>query len=247
MKEKPKHPTRIAQGRDLINAAYTLKLPAKRVLLMCLAQLNASDKPDDHNGEFVLTAAQYRDLWGGDKAKTSRDMKAGVKELKSNWLKFLLNDGVYEEKEIPWLVSIEHGSAGTPAAIHRIMFNPVVMPFMRELEKGFALFNIRDCAPLSSTNQIRLYEDLALRKSFGWWNTTLDDFAARYQLSSSSLSRPSDFKRNFLDTAIEQINLNTGLKVVYSNQGREFKFTIADTKKAAKLGGAVAAAAGDDQ
>ncbi|EHK8991127.1 replication initiation protein [Escherichia coli] len=242
--EKAPPATRVAQGRALLDSAYSLKLSSKRILLMCLAQLNANENPSAHNGEFFISATEYRKIFGGSQPKSSTDVRAGVEELYDASVRFLLpDDDEYEEGEMRWIFRREIHDEGKSTAKHKLYFNPFVMPFMKELERGFAQYNLKDCSSLTSTNQIRLYEDLSLWRNTGWWNTTLDDFENRYQLSASLTSRPAEFKRRFLDLAIAQINTSTPLLISYSSEGRKFRFTIVDKKKAEKLGGVVAATA----
>lgn len=226
-KKVAKHPASIASGRPLLNSVYSVKIPAKRVLLMCLAELNKRPEPEKDNRVFEITATTYHDIFGIDPADARKEVKAAVKELHDSNVIFQ-QDGKYGVKEVKWLHAVEHTGARTPQAAHRITIHEDVMPFLRDLESGFAKFNIQDVKGLSSVNQIRLYEDLMLYRNSATksWTTSIDDFAKRYQLAPSIISRAANFKQKFLDIAIKTINESTPIQVSYVANGRDIKFFI---------------------
>ena len=217
----------VASGRPLINSVYTVKIPAKRVLLMCLAELNKRTDTEKDNPVFIIKATDYRDLFGTDPADARKAVKSAVKELHDSNVIFQ-QSGEYETREVKWLHAVEHTAPRTPQAAHRLTIHPDVMPFLRDLESGFAKFAIQDIKALSSVNQIRLYEDLMLYRNSATktWTTTIDDFAKRYQLAPSIVSRAATFKNKFLDMAIAAINDSTSLQVSYVASGRDIKFFI---------------------
>lgn len=218
-----------------MNSVYVMPLSAKRILLMCLSDLNMADSRDAHDGVFKISAARYRTYFGCDAAKASRDVRAGLAALYEGTVRFSpSDDSEWEEIEMRWLEMVKSNGKGKPTAEHEVIFTASVMPYLKELERGFARFNMKECGKLTSTNQIRLYEDLCLRRDSGWWNTTLDDFAARYDFTDSVIGRPSWVKRGFLDSALKQINKHTPLRVAVTIEGSSFKFTIIDTLKDSK-------------
>lgn len=226
-KKVVKHPSSVASGRPLINSVYSVKIPAKRVLLMCLAELNKRPDTEKDNRVFEITAPAYRELFDIDETNARKEVKAAVKELHDSNVIFQ-QDGKYDVREVKWLHSVEHTGQRTPQAAHRITIHEDVMPFLRDLESGFAKFSIQDVKGLSSVNQIRLYEDLMLYRNSATktWTTTIDDFAKRYQFAPSIVLRAAHFKSKFLKSAIEAINNSTPLNVTYIANGRDLKFFI---------------------
>ncbi|MCX9019079.1 replication initiation protein [Citrobacter portucalensis] len=221
-------PANVASSRPLLNSVYSVKIPAKRVLLMCLADLNKRKESDKDCPIFVITAAAYRELYGVPESNACREVARGVKELHDTSVFFPRLDGDYKYREVKWLHAIDHTDRGTVNAAHRITIHPDVMPYLRSLESGFAKFDLKDVKGLSSTNQVRLYEDLTLNKDSAGksWVTSIDDIAERYKLTPSLIASAANFKRKFLDSAVAAINESTPLNITYIANGRNLKFFI---------------------
>lgn len=226
-KKLVKTPGNVASGRPLLNSIYSVKIPAKRVLLMCLAELNKRPESEKDNRVFEITATAYREVFEVNETNARKEVKAAVKELHDSNVIFQ-QDGKYGVKEVKWLHAVEHSGERTPKAAHRITIHEDVMPFLRDLESGFAKFALADVKGLSSVNQIRLYEDLMLYRTSATksWTTSIDDLAVRYQFGPSIVQRAFHFKAKFLDKAIAAINESTPLQVSYVANGRDIKFFI---------------------
>ena len=229
-KHVPAHPNNVASGRTLISAAYSLKVSSKRILLMCLAQMNKRAANEKNNPDFIISAASYQKLFGIDGSDARKEVKEGIKDLHDSDVVFYNPTPQISKIEVKWLLRIMSINSGTVNAFNIITIHPDIWPYFYDLESGFAKFNIQEVSELSSSNQIRLYEDCILHRNAANKSFTMnmDEFALRYKFSASVMSRPALFKTKFLDKAITAINKSTPLFVSYVNSGRDFQFYIAE-------------------
>lgn len=102
--------------------------------------------------------------------------------------------------------------------------SPEMKPFLLELADQFTLYRLADVYRFSSASAWKLYENLARWRSAGKWSVDLDELrellgvAGKYPLWK-------DFCKRVIAPALEQINAQTDLTVVYEPTKRGRRFT----------------------
>jgi plasmid replication initiation protein len=102
--------------------------------------------------------------------------------------------------------------------------SPEMKPFLLELADNFTLYRLADVYRFSSASAWKLYENLARWRSAGKWEVSLDELrellgvAGKYPLWR-------DLRKRVIDPALEQINTQTDLTVVYEPTKRGRRFT----------------------
>ncbi|MCX8985132.1 RepB family plasmid replication initiator protein [Citrobacter portucalensis] len=223
----------LKQSNNLTGAVYSLSTAAKRVLWLCLAE---SKSEEGHPGAFVISAKDYRRVFGGDRAKSARDLYEGIRGAdglaRGAGVSFQIKNSRWEDVWYPWVSKVMSLQKGTQHAEYLIVFNPEIFPLMLGLQKEFTLFKLTEVGKLTA-NQARLYEDCRRWLVKGSFTTTFEDLAERYQFSKTLRDRPAEIERSFLKAACDKINKHTPLLVEYvkdANGG--LLFHVAEKKKA---------------
>ncbi|EPT1451949.1 replication initiation protein [Escherichia coli] len=210
---KKKNVSQISQSNELTEAAYFLPLQAKRVLWLCLVECYKQGKSlKEFGNEFTVLVSDYQQTFEVSQVNASADVKRGIEDLLGKYVKFHDPNGEYAEVYRPWL-----GEAGCRIGRGkwRLVFNPLITPFMSGLSQQFTTYSLYDARKLNSSRTIRLYENLCQFRSSGIWITTHEQIAERYELPDSQRLHFSEMKRTFLDPAIKKINAHTALKASY--------------------------------
>lgn len=199
----------VVQSNEITEAAYYLSLKAKRVLWICLSQIN---RDTAHDGAFTVNVSDYQNLFGVSGPTASADVKTGLKEISKNTVVFYPKDGEHEEIERPWLAetALKRGK-GT----YRVEFNQKLMPYVNSLTEQFTSFYLHECGRINNARTIRLYESLCQFRSSGVWAVSPDWLSERYQLPSSQQNNFAEMKRSFIEPAVKRINKETPLNVSY--------------------------------
>jgi plasmid replication initiation protein len=198
---------KITQSNEMMEAAYHLPLPSKRVLWLCLAQLK---KGKEHDGVFNIEVSDYRELFNVSTTTASKDVKEGIDKLYESSVLFAYKDGEFSSEKKRWLTSVgtrhKKGSWSLKASSD-------VMPYIIGLSKRFTSFYLHECGKLNNPRTIRLYENLCQWRSTGYFFVRPDKLGARYDLPKSQCDNFAEMKRSFLDPALKRINRDTPMSV----------------------------------
>lgn len=202
------------QSNALLNSAYSMSRDEKRLLWLCLSQLNGNETtiPD----EFTVTLADYTRLFDIDSSNASSDIRVALEKLRLREVIFYLPDEDGENGDRAFdAKNIVIGRGVRPKrGVYTLELNPKLGKFLLGLSREFTKLQLLDVADLRNPHAMRLYENLIQFESTQTFCQKVEWFIERYQLPAS-YTRYANFKQKFLDVAVEEINAKTPLTVGY--------------------------------
>lgn len=218
----------VTQSNALIQAAYTLTLNEKRLILIASAILDPRKPPKlDHS--VRITASEFGESFG----ITSQGHIYDVIEDAADRLFGRTIRGIEKtpsgryQKSVRWISSREylHGEGAV-----MLRFTPEVLQYMTLLHQQFTTFQLRNVGALSSFYAIRVYELCAQFKKTGERYISLEDFREMLDLGEKYAS-VKDLRRWVMDPSVKEINETTDLRIQMTPKraGRKvlgFAFTI---------------------
>ncbi len=220
----------VTQSNELTEATYSLELQSKRVIWLCLMQRYHKKETNNLNPLFTISVNDYANMFGVSTSTASRDVKKAVDLLSEKAITFHVHDQDYEVIKRPWLAE---AGAKSGWGEWNIEFNHKIMPYIAGLTSRFTTYNLYDCGKLKSVNTIRLYECLCQYRSTGVFTATHEWLVDRFELPKSQAQNRAEMRRTFIEQSVKNINKNTMLKVVFSEDldGRfVFNFQFNDSK-----------------
>ncbi|HGA8481244.1 TPA: replication initiation protein [Salmonella enterica subsp. enterica serovar Virchow] len=218
----------------LIDAAYSLSIFGKRVLWLCLSDL---DNAAEHPGAFRLTPAVYRAMFKTTTKHSWSDLRDGIRSLqKDGGITFKLKDGRYDEHWMPWLMDVYALRSGTPNAEYLIIFNPRIVAQMKELKHGYAKLAFNDVGRITSDKQARLYEKCCQTAAFGGFTATPEQLHKLCDITGLQATNAAELKRRFLDPAVKRLNAVTPLDIAWFREKEtgKYRFIVTDTREVEK-------------
>lgn len=217
----------VTQSNDLIEAAYSLTLNEKRLLLLAAAQLDPN-KPPRRNLSIPVTAADFAETFG----ITSRGH--AYEALEDAALR------LYDRS----IKSIERTSKGTPVEERRwltgravydngtvlLEFNEGVLGYMTQLSQHFTSYQLQQVSQLSSFYAIRIYELAAGAAQSGARYLPLETLRSVLDMGEK-YPNVKDLRCKVIDPAVEEISATSDLAIEAEpvREGRKvvgFKFTV---------------------
>jgi plasmid replication initiation protein len=190
----------------------------QRVLLFMISKIKPKDDPKTM---YQISISDFCKVCGITYCgKNYEAVKAALKDIadRSIWIK-----QPEQKKEIllRWLSDIEisEGSGTIEYTFHKHMF-----PYLFDLKKQYTQYCIEYVLPMRSKYAIRLYELLkSLENMKQEIVFSIEDL--RKKLDAENYARFSDFRRYVLESAVNEINTYTDIKVRYeaSKEGKAYK------------------------
>lgn len=211
----------VYKDNQLIEASYKLNMIEQRLMLYCIGKLNPTnpDKKQVISVEDFIKS--FPDISPGNAYNQIRE---AIDTIYERSIKVKRPKGV---KEFRWIQSKEyqddHGSAV-------IVFSDDVMPYLCQLEQQFTKYQLRNVSGFKRTYSIRLYELLTQYRDIKKRSITVEDLRELLGIGGK-FQQIKDLKKYVVDSAIEEINSKSDLRVSYTQtkKGRvvySFEFEI---------------------
>lgn len=230
----------VVKDNKLINASYNLELVEQRILLMSIVKSRHQGNSINEFLPVVIHAQDYAEQFNIHIKSAYKVLKDAANTLFDRRFTYteLNKKGNIVNVKNRWVTQVKY--ADTEGEI-TLVFSPVVIPFLAELEKQFTCYDMEKIAALSTAHSIRIYELLIS------WRTTLEvrislqELKFKLGLDSNMYPRIYDFKKKVLIPALQQISKETDISVSFKDvkKGRlvegfifNFKFKISQKTKA---------------
>jgi plasmid replication initiation protein len=219
MSQKPaSHPAlaaSVVKKNVLVPALAGFHLSELRLLAFCLAKLGSTA---NKSRAITVRVAEMCDLFQMDRPSAYSVIKEVMASIGAKPAEF----DIGTKKHLYfWFSSLEYEP---DSGEFTFRVSPEMKPFLLELADQFTLYRLADVYRFSSASAWKLYENLAKWRAAGKWSVDLDELrdllgvAGKYPLWSR-------LKIDLLDPALEQINSQTDLTVVYEPTKRGRRFT----------------------
>ena len=196
------------QSNKLIEAAYKMSVPAKRVMLLLLGQIHPGQQ--DVSQKITIHAQEYSQRTGINLSRSYRDIKKGCEELMNTIITTRHEKKRSTEKcvVVSWMeYHDEEGWLETT-------FTPWIAPYIHSLSKNcYTKIAITEALQFKRFYTIRLYELLMQFKATGERFIKLGSLRSVFQIEKGKYPLFSDFRKWVLAPSIKEINEKTDWEV----------------------------------
>ena len=200
----------VTQSNDLIEAAQTLTLNEKRLVLCMVGKLDPR-KPILARGTVEIHADEFAELYGiesrGHTYEALEDAARGLYQRSIKTIRRGSKGNVERAVRWVWMAEYRQGEAKVILGP-----SPALLPYLTLLHERFTTYQLRQIGGLNSFWAIRLYELLAQFRSMGTRAIPIDRFREMLDLTDK-YDRIEALKRRVIEPAIAQINAETDLRV----------------------------------
>ena len=206
----------VVHANELVEASYSLSIDELRIIALASTKV---DSRSSNVGEIRIDVSEFKKAYGLDHGRVYSDLRDAVKSIMRKPIR--LFDGK-EVLELAWLSSnryrIDDGS------YIMIKFSNEIEPYLFELKDRFTSINFEYAAKLNTPFSFRLYQWLYRAKKLNKnkkGEVVEVFFEVNWMKSQTALlgeyERWGDFNERVLKPAIERINANTDLSVIYES------------------------------
>lgn len=199
----------VTKHNSLIEASYKLTLNEQRLLLFCIARLDAR-KPLLKDNLFTITAKEFSETFGIDEKHAYEALDEAANTLYERDIRTY--DGKYRER-FRWVCGVKyHDNEGKVT----LGFSTWVTPYLTILHERFSSYKIKQIAGLKSVYSIRLLEFLIQFKTTGKFLIELEDFKERLELRDE-YKRFFDLKKRVIDPAVKELKEKSNFEINWNS------------------------------
>jgi len=205
MKKHNQNNLTVVKHNHLNQASYKLTLDERRLILSSIALINPRNEMP---AEITIQASDYAYQWGINETNAYMQLKEARANLFERKIKMVING---EVDELRWVYRAKYADG---QGYIKLSFSPDIKPYLSQLKSHFTSYRLTEVKSFKSGHAIRLYELLMQFKESGWYVENLHRLKEKFGVENN-YDRWVDFKKNVIDIAVKEINLNTNYQVKY--------------------------------
>ena len=238
----------VVKANNIIEASYQLSLNEQRLILAAIACIPKGEEVTDNTG-YCVTRESFIEL-GVNPKTASREIREACDRLFNRVITITTEAGTFKTRWVQdimkynsdWALAnpefIQEVTGSDPYAedyiLAAIRFSKSVLPFISNLSSNFTQYFLQDIAGVSSGYSVRFYELMMQFKSTGYRKIRLDDLRNMLDLNNK-YPLTADLKRWVIDTAIDELNEKSPIKITYKLLKTGRKFTHLELKFKSKV------------
>lgn len=217
----------VVKSNQVIEASYQLSAVEQRIVLAAISRI-PKNQPITDDELYPVSVDELKQL--GVHEKTAyRDLKEGINRLYERSINLSIDD---KSIKMRWVQEIQFLDS---QSVIGIRFSKPILPFISNLSGEFTKYALSDIAGINSGYGIRIYELLVQYRQIGKREISVESLRTMLELGKK-YPLFADFKKRVIDTAIDQINEYSPLKVTYEQKktGRKVTHIIFSFKEKSK-------------
>ena len=217
----------VVKSNQVIEASYQLSAVEQRIVLAAISRIPKNQLITDDE-LYPVSVDELKQL--GVHEKTAyRDLKEGINRLYERSINLSIDD---KSIKMRWVQEIQFLDS---QSVIGIRFSKPILPFISNLSREFTKYALSDIAGITSGYGIRIYELLVQYRQIGKREISVESLRTMLELGKK-YPLFADFKKRVIDTAIDQINEYSPLKVTYEQKktGRKVTHIIFSFKEKSK-------------
>lgn len=199
----------VTMSHALTNAAQSLSLAEKRVMMYAVAKLD-SFKFDGglRDGRVKLTAHEYAEQYGVDPDTAYTQLKDAGKAIFMRYITFF-EDSRYGpiENNVRWVSSAKYNKGEGSITLR---FTMEVAPHLLGLRNKFTTYKLAQASALRSLYSWRLLELLTQYKEIGVRQIALDEFHHAMEAPAYVLKNFKDCRCGIIEPAVKELSEKDG-------------------------------------
>lgn len=217
----------VVKSNQVIEASYQLSAVEQRIVLAAISRI-PKNQPITDDELYPVSVDELKQL--GVHEKTAyRDLKEGINRLYERSINLSIDD---KSIKMRWVQEIQFLDS---QSVIGIRFSKPILPFISNLSREFTKYALSDIVGINSGYGIRIYELLVQYRQIGKREISVESLRTMLELGKK-YPLFADFKKRVIDTAIDQINEYSPLKVTYEQKktGRKVTHIIFSFKEKSK-------------
>lgn len=217
----------VVKSNQVIEASYQLSAVEQRIVLAAISQI-PKNQPITDDELYPVSVAELKQL--GVHEKTAyRDLKEGINRLYERSINLSIDD---KSIKMRWVQEIQFLDS---QSVIGIRFSKPILPFISNLSREFTKYALSDIAGINSGYGIRIYELLVQYRQIGKREISVESLRTMLELGKK-YPLFADFKKRVIDTAVDQINEYSPIRVTYEQKktGRKVTHIIFSFKEKSK-------------
>ena len=206
----------VVKSNQVIEASYQLSAIEQRIVLAAISRIPKNQPIIDD--ELYPVSVSELQLLGVHEKTAYRDLKEGINRLYERSINLSIDD---KSIKMRWVQEIQFFDS---KSIIGIRFSKPILPFISNLSREFTKYALSDIAGINSAYAIRIYELLVQYRQIGKREISVDSLRTMLELGKK-YPLFADFKKRVIDTAVDQINEYSPLKVTYEQKKTGRKVT----------------------
>ena len=206
----------VVKSNQVIEASYQLSAVEQRIVLAAISRIPKSQQITDD--ELYPVSINELQQLGVHEKTAYRDLKEGINRLYERSINLSVDD---KSIKIRWVQEVQFLDS---QSVIGIRFSKPILPFISNLSREFTKYALSDIAGISSGYGIRIYELLVQYRQIGKREISVDSLRGMLELGKK-YPLFADFKKRVIDTAVDQINEYSPLKVTYEQKKTGRKVT----------------------
>lgn len=217
----------VVKSNQVIEASYQLSALEQRIVLAAISRIPKNQPITDD--ELYPVSVSELQLLGVHEKTAYRDLKEGINRLYERSINLSIDD---KSIKMRWVQEIQFLDS---QSVIGIRFSKPILPFISNLSREFTKYALSDIAGINSAYAIRIYELLVQYRQIGKREISVDSLRIMLELGKK-YPLFADFKKRVIDTAVDQINEYSPLKVTYEQKktGRKVTQIIFSFKEKSK-------------
>ena len=206
----------VVKSNQVIEASYQLSAVEQRIVLAAISRI-PKNKPITDDELYPVSVSELQ-LLGVHEKTAYRDLKEGINRLYERSINLSIDD---KSIKMRWVQEIQFLDS---QSVIGIRFSKPILPFISNLSREFTKYALSDIAGINSAYAIRIYELLVQYRQIGNREISVDNLKTMLELGKK-YPLFADFKKRVIDTAVDQINEYSPLKVTYEQKKKGRKVT----------------------
>lgn len=217
----------VVKSNQVIEASYQLSAVEQRIILAAISLIPKNQIITDD--ELYPVSVNELQLLGVHEKTAYRDLKEGINRLYERSINLSVDE---KSIKMRWVQEVQFLDS---QGVIGIRFSKPILPFISNLSREFTKYALSDIAGISSAYAIRIYELLVQYRQIGKREISVETLRTMLELGKK-YPLFADFKKRVIDTAVDQINEYSPLKVTYEQKktGRKVTHIIFSFKEKSK-------------
>lgn len=206
----------VVKSNQVIEASYQLSAVEQRIILAAISLIPKNQVITDD--ELYPVSVNELQLLGVHEKTAYRDLKEGVNRLYERSINVSIDE---KSIKMRWVQEVQFLDS---QGVIGIRFSKPILPFISNLSREFTKYALSDIAGINSAYAIRIYELLVQYRQIGNREISVETLKTMLELGKK-YPLFADFKKRVIDTAVDQINEYSPLKVEYEQKKTGRKVT----------------------
>ena len=206
----------VVKSNQVIEASYQLSAVEQRIVLAAISRIPKNQPITDE--ELYPVSVNELQLLGVHEKTAYRDLKEGINRLYERSINLSIDN---KSIKMRWVQEIQFLDS---QSVIGIRFSKPILPFISNLSREFTKYALSDIAGINSGYGIRIYELLVQYRQIGKREISIDNLRTMLEIGKK-YPLFADFKKRVIDTAVDQINECSPLKVTYEQKKTGRKVT----------------------